>query len=150
MLDADEADDAGELEVPVAWFRAEQLAKDLILPAKGPWRLNVFECDAAQAVLALTLLFSGVADQLGDLSDDQLELIRDRISPGVRWLDWCDSLLEGGYLPASTLELARQAFRWLLLVSPISKGQAEQSPGTGCRVGLKQALRVLDARLTRS
>jgi hypothetical protein len=136
MLGADEAD---ELEVPMAWFQAEQLARDLILPVKGPSQLGVFECDAAQAVLALTLLFSGMTDQPGELSNDRLELMKDLVTPGARWLEWCDSLLNAGYMPASTLELARQAFRWLLLVSPISKGQPEQSPGAGCRAGLKAA-----------
>jgi hypothetical protein len=144
MLDTDEAD---ELDVPIGWFRAEQLAKDLVLPVKGPLRLNVFECDAAQTVLALTLLFTGIADQPGKLSHEQLQQIRDLIAPGVRWLLSCGSLFEAAYMPASTLEFARQAFQWLLLVSPTLNGQAEQSPGTGWRVGQKHALRVLDAPL---
>jgi hypothetical protein len=146
MLEADEAD---ELDVPMAWFQAEQRGRDLLLPVRDPWQLSVFECDAAQAVLALTLLFTGVTDQPGELSHDQLELIKDLVAPGARWLDWCEDLLNGGYIPASsTLELARQTFRWLLLVSPASKGQAEQSPGAGCRTGLKGARLALTWALT--
>jgi hypothetical protein len=139
--------DAGELEVPMAWFWAEHLAEDLITSIGGP-SLNSFEFSAVRAVLALTLLFSGIADRAGQLFDDQLELIRDLISSGGPWLDWCDSRLGAADTPTPCLELAQRSFRWLLLVSPISKGQAEQSPGTGCRIGLKQAQRAVDARLT--
>jgi hypothetical protein len=149
MLDADDADDADELDVPMAWFQAEQLARDLIWPVKDPWQLDAFECNAAQAVLALTLLFTGMTDQPGELSHDQLELIRDLVAPGARWLDWCEDLLDGGYISASSvLELARRSFRWLLLVSPVSKEQPEQSPGAGCRAGLKLARLALTWALT--
>jgi hypothetical protein len=137
---------ADELEVPIAWFWAEHLAEDLITPMGGPSLLSSFEFSAARAVLALTLLFTGIADRADQLSGDQLELIRDLISSGGPWLDWCDSRLDAA-TPTPCLELARRAFRWLLLVSPISDGQAEQSPGTGCRVGLKQAQRAVDTRL---
>jgi hypothetical protein len=133
----------------MAWFQAQQLARDLILPVKDPWQLGVFECDAAQAVLALTLLFSGMTDLPGELSHEQLELIKDLVTPGARWLDWCEALLDGGYIPASsTLELARQTFRWLLLISPVSKGEAAQSPGAGCRAGLRGARLALTWALT--
>jgi len=134
MLDADEAD---ELDVPMAWFRAEQLASNLILPAKDPWHPGVFERDAAQAVLALTLLLSGMSDEPGELSSDQLALIKELLTPGARWLEWCNSLLNAGDMPASTLELAQRAFRWLLLGSPNSNGKAPQSPGAGACAGLK-------------
>jgi hypothetical protein len=140
--------DADELEVPMAWFWAEHLAQDLITPTGSPSLLNGFEFLAARAVLALTLLFSGIADRAGQLSGDQLELIRDLISSGGPWLDWCDSRLGAADTPTPCLEFAQRAFCWLLLVSPVSKGQAEQSPGTGCRVGLKQAQRAVDTRLT--
>jgi hypothetical protein len=136
VLDADEA---GELEVPMAWFQAEHLARRLILPVKCPWQLGAFECDAAEAVLALTVLLSGMADQPGELSNDQLAVIKDLVAPGTRWLDWCDSLLNADCIPASTLELAQRAFRWLLLVSPISNGKTTQSPGAGACAGLKGA-----------
>jgi hypothetical protein len=146
VLDADEAD---ELDVPMAWFQAEQLARDLILPVKEPWHLDVFECDTAQAVLALTLLLSGMTDQPGELSRDQLEHIKDFVTPGARWLDWCEDLLNRDHIPASSaLELARNTFRWLLLVSPVSKGQPKQSPGLGCRAGLKGARLALTWALT--
>jgi hypothetical protein len=140
--------DADELEVPMAWFWAEHLAVDLITPTGG---LSLeYDCGfmAARVVLALTLLFTGIADHASDLSGDQLELIRDLISSGGPWLNWCDSRFDAADTPAPCLELARQAFRWLLLVSPTSKEQAEQSPGTGCRVGLKRAQRAVDTRLT--
>jgi hypothetical protein len=140
--------DANELEVPMAWFWAEHLADDLITPIGGPSLLNGFDFLAARAVLALTLLFSGIADRAGQLSGDQLELIRDLISSGGPWLDWCDSRLGAADTPVPCLELAQRAFRWLLLASPISQGQPEQSPGTGFRVGLKQAQRAVDTRLT--
>ena len=140
--------DADELEVPMAWFWAEYLAEDLIAPTGGPSLLDGFEVLAARAVLALTLLFTGIADHATQLSGDQLELIRDLISSGGPWLNWCDSRFDAADTPTPCLELAQLAFRWLLLVSPTSNGQPEQSPGTGCRVGLKQARRVLDTRLT--
>lgn len=141
--------DADELEVPMAWFWAEHLAEDLIAPTGGSSVPKAFEFLAARAVLALTLLFTGIADHAGQLSGDQLELIRDLISSGGPWLDWCDSRLEAADTPTPCLELAQRAFRWLLLASPSSEGQAaEQSPGTGCRLGLKQAQRAVDTRLT--
>jgi hypothetical protein len=136
MLDASGAD---QLEVPMAWFQAEQLAKDLITPVKGLGQLGGFECDAAEVVLALTLLFSGMTDQPGELSHDQLELMKDLVTPGTRWLDWCDSLLNVRHIPASSLEFARRALQWLLVTFPISDGQIELSPGAGCRAGLKAA-----------
>jgi hypothetical protein len=146
MLDADEAD---ELDVPMAWFQAEQLARDLIVPVKEPLQLGVFECDAAQAVLALTLLLTGMTDQPAELTHDQLELINDRVTPGARWLDWCEDLLDGNCIPASSaLELARRSFQWLLLASPVSDGKPEQSPGAGCRTGLKSARLTLTWALT--
>jgi hypothetical protein len=123
--------DADELEVPMAWFWAEHLAEDLIAPTGGP-----------------SLLFTGIADHATQLSGDQLELIRDLISSGGPWLNWCDFRFDAVDTPTPCLELAQRAFRWLLLVSPTSEGQAEQSPGTGCRVGLKQARRTVDTRLT--
>jgi len=147
MLDANGAD---QLEVPMAWFQAEQLAKDLILPVKGLGQLGGFECDAGEIVLALTLLFSGMTGQPGELSDDQLELMKDLVAPGTRWLDWCDSLLNACYISASSLDFARRAMQWLLVVFPISDGQIELSPGAGCRAGLKGARLALAWALTLS
>jgi hypothetical protein len=140
--------DANELEVPMAWFWAEHLAEELIAPTDGPPLLNGFDFLAARAVLALTLLFTGIADRADQLSGDQLELIRDLISSGGPWLNWCDFRLDAADTPAPCLELAHRAFRWLLLISPSSKGRVEQSPGAGCRVGLKLARRAVDTRLT--
>jgi hypothetical protein len=138
--------DADELEVPMAWFWAEHLAEDLIAPTTGP-SLGGFEFLAARAVLALTLLLTGIADHAGQLSDDQLELVRDLISAGGPWLNWCDFRFDAADTPTPCVELAHRAFRWLLLVSPTSEGRAEQSPGTGCRVGLKHAQQAVATRL---
>jgi hypothetical protein len=134
MLDADEAD---ELDVPMAWFQAEQLASKLILPVKDPSQPSVFGRDAAQAVLALTVLLSGMSDQPGELSNDQLALIKELLTPGARWLEWCNSMLNAGNIPASSLQFAQQAFRWLLLGSPIPNGKAAQSPGAVACAGLR-------------
>jgi hypothetical protein len=79
-------------------------------------------------VLALTLLFTGLTDQPGELSRDRLELIKDLVTPGARWLDWCEDLLNRDYIPASSaLELARQSFRWLLLVSQFRRGRLNRA-----------------------
>jgi len=74
--------DADELEMPIAWFWAEHLAEELITPMSGPSLLSRFEFLAARAVLALALLFTGIADHGDQLSSDQLELIRDLIPSG--------------------------------------------------------------------
>jgi hypothetical protein len=137
-----------DLEVPMAWFWAEHLAEDLIWSVDSPSPPNSFEVVMARAVLALTLLFTGIAEHGGQLSDDELELIWDLILSGGPWLDWCDSRIDAADLPAPCLELAIRAFRWLLLASPPSDGETKQSPGTGCRVGLKHARQAVHARLT--
>jgi hypothetical protein len=82
-----------DLEVPMAWFWAEHLAEDLIWSVDSPSPPNSFEVVMARAVLALTLLFTGIAEHGGQLSDDELELI------------W-DLILSGGGRPASTLSRA--------------------------------------------
>jgi hypothetical protein len=137
-----------DLEVPMAWFWAEHLAEDLIGSTDGAWSLSGCEFLAARAVLALTLLFTGIADGARHLSDDELELIRDLISSGRSWLDWCDFRIDSADIRTPCLKLAQQAFRWLLLVSLLVNEETEQSPGTACSVGLKQARRAVHARLT--
>jgi hypothetical protein len=134
------------MRVPMAWFWAEHLAEGLIAPMDNPV-LDPFDFRAARAVLSLTLYFSGIAERAAQLCGNELELIRDLIFSGGPWLDWCDSRIDAADATAPGLQLARRAFRWLLLASSISDGEAAHSPGAGCRAGLKHALRAVHARL---
>jgi hypothetical protein len=136
-----------EMWAPMAWFWAEYLAEDLIALMDSPSLLDPFEFLAARAVLALTLLFTGIANRATQLSGDDLELVRDLISSGGPWLNWCDARSNAADTPEPCRQLARRALRWLLLASPDSDREKQQSPGTGCRVGLKHAQRAVHARL---
>jgi hypothetical protein len=143
--------DTGELEIPMAWFWAGHVAEDLITRMGNPLSPGTFEFQAAHDVLALTMLFTDIASRPGELSADQLELIRDLVSIGGLWLCWCDYRLDAADRPAPSLWLARQAWRRLLLSSPPldwRDATVARRPGAGCRIGLRYALEAVDARLT--
>jgi hypothetical protein len=141
--------DTDEVEVPMAWFWAEHVAEDLVTQMDSPVPLNAFGFRAASNVLGLTMLFTGIASDADELSIDQLERIRDLVSAGSVWLDWCDARLDDADVPAPCLGFASRALGWLLLASPLSESKLQRSAGAGCRVGLMHALRAVDARLSR-
>jgi hypothetical protein len=141
--------DTDEVEVPMAWFWAENVAEDLVTRMDTPASLNAFGFRAARYVLALTMLFTGIASDADELSIDQLERIRDLVSGGGVWLDWCDARLDDADAAAPCLGFANRALAWLLLASPPSESKLPRSSGAGCRVGLIHALRAVDARLSR-
>jgi hypothetical protein len=138
-----------EAEVPMAWFWAESVAEDLILRMDSPAPLNPFGFRATHNVLSLTMLLSGIARCAHDLAVGQLEVIRDLVSMGGTWVDWCDSRLSDADAPAPCLALAQRAWRWLLLTSPPSEWQLPPNRGAGCKVGLMHARRAVNAQLSR-
>jgi hypothetical protein len=149
--------DKEQLDVPMAWLWAEQAGADLITHTDSSLSPATFEFRAARDVLALTMLLAGIASRADDLSASQLEFIRDLLSAGGPWLDWCDSRLDVADPAVPDLRLARQAWQWLLrgqlLLAPQQADlapafQAAARPGAGCRIGLKQARRVIGAHLT--
>jgi hypothetical protein len=146
-----------ELEVPMAWLWAEYAAEGLIARTGSPLPSAIFEFRAARDVLALTMLFTGIADRAHDLSIDQLELVRDLVCAGGPWLTWCDSRLDAADTAAPSVRLARQAWHWLLMsrllpaprqADPAYADRAAQRFGAGCRIGLEHARRIVDTCLT--
>src|SRR5580700_1518233 len=111
-----------ELEVPMAWFWAQHAAEDLITRMGTPLPPATFEFQATREVLALTLLFTGIANRAHELSLDQMELIRDLVFSGGPWLGWCASRLDAADTTARNLRLANLAWEWLLLAIPPSIG----------------------------
>ena len=145
-------DRTDEPEVPMAWLWAEYAAEDLIARTGSPSPSAIFEFRAARDVLALTMLFTGMASRAHDPSTEQLELIRDLVCAGVGWLDWCDSRLDAADADVPSVQLARQAWQWLLLSrllpAPPGADAAYADPvarrfGAGCRIGLEHARRIV-------
>jgi Fe-S cluster assembly iron-binding protein IscA len=146
-----------ELEVPMAWLCAEQTAEHLMTCVDAAMLPDTFEFRAACNVLTLTLLLSGLCYRAASLPTRQAISIGDLISAGELWLGWCDSQLSAPSAVATAdLRLARSAWRWLvqgrLLLAPdeaeLDDAHAAWTrPGAGCRIGLRQARRIIDTCL---
>ena len=73
---------------------------------------KILEADAAtEYAFRYRIAFEGDLRRLADFLEDVegaeilsmghgLELIKDLVAPGARWLDWCEDLLDGGYISA--------------------------------------------------
>ena len=140
----------------MAWLWAEHVAEGLIARTGSPLPSAIFEFRAARDVLALTMLFTGIASRAHDPFIDQLELMRDLLCAGTPWLSWCDSQLDAADPAAPSIRLARQAWQWLLLSRLLPAPRHMDPPyleplgqrfGAGCRIGLEHACRIVDTCL---
>jgi hypothetical protein len=98
---------------PMAWMYAECVAEDMVDDSGVALHRGQFEFRAVRDVLALTtfLLEREHAEQM---LTRRLHLITDRLSPGGRWHDWCEShIVTWAGNGAADVDRALAAWRWL-------------------------------------